>query len=40
MPPGATCRDHAATARVAARLQEVSASLNRIAAVDGEDPVA
>jgi hypothetical protein len=30
--------DHAATARVAARLQEVSASLNRIAAVDGEDP--
>ena len=38
MPPGATCRDHAATARVAARLQEVSASLNRIAAVDGEDP--
>lgn len=31
--------DHAATARVAARLQEVSASLNRIAAVDGEDPV-
>ena len=30
--------DHAATARVAARLQEVSASLNRLAAVDGEDP--